>query len=105
MCECLPQVEFIAACDVDNPLTGPPGASAVFGPQKGADAIMVKQLDAALDRPAVLEAPLSNGAKLGMLKVSLNDQMLVEIPLVALNEIQRGGLIRRLIDTVYLMME
>lgn len=36
------------ACDVDNPLTGPRGASAVFGPQKGADGAMVKRLDAGL---------------------------------------------------------
>lgn len=28
-------VSIIAACDVTNPLTGPTGASAVFGPQKG----------------------------------------------------------------------
>ena len=38
------------ACDVDNPLCGPRGASAVFGPQKGADAAQVTQLDAALAR-------------------------------------------------------
>lgn len=38
------------ACDVDNPLCGPRGASAVFGPQKGADAAQVAQLDAALAR-------------------------------------------------------
>ncbi len=37
------------ACDVDNPLTGPTGAAAVYGPQKGADAAMVKILDAALE--------------------------------------------------------
>lgn len=36
------------ACDVTNPLVGPSGASAVYGPQKGADAAMVAQLDAAL---------------------------------------------------------
>ena len=30
----LKQVAFVAACDVDNPLTGERGASAVFGPQK-----------------------------------------------------------------------
>lgn len=36
---------IIAACDVDNPLTGIRGASHVFGPQKGADAEMVKILD------------------------------------------------------------
>ncbi|GGP82231.1 glycerate kinase [Shewanella ulleungensis] len=36
------------ACDVDNPLCGPRGASAIFGPQKGASAVMVEQLDQAL---------------------------------------------------------
>jgi glycerate 2-kinase len=36
------------ACDVDNPLTGPEGAAAVYGPQKGADPEQVRQLDAAL---------------------------------------------------------
>jgi len=36
------------ACDVNNPLTGPSGASATFGPQKGATPEMVEQLDAAL---------------------------------------------------------
>ena len=30
----LKHIQFEAACDVDNPLTGPRGASAVFGPQK-----------------------------------------------------------------------
>ena len=43
-----------AACDVDNPLTGPKGASAIFGPQKGATPEMVAQLDANLSRYAVL---------------------------------------------------
>lgn len=36
------------ACDVTNPLTGPRGASAVFGPQKGATPVMVERLDRAL---------------------------------------------------------
>lgn len=36
------------ACDVDNPMTGPRGASVVFGPQKGATPEMVEQLDALL---------------------------------------------------------
>ncbi|QIR14112.1 glycerate kinase [Shewanella aestuarii] len=39
---------FEVACDVDNPLCGPRGASAIFGPQKGATADMVEQLDIAL---------------------------------------------------------
>jgi len=41
-------LELIAATDVDNPLLGPNGASAVFGPQKGADRAMVLDLDDAL---------------------------------------------------------
>lgn len=32
-------------CDIDNPLCGDRGAAAVFGPQKGADAAMVRRLD------------------------------------------------------------
>ena len=39
---------FSVACDVNNPLTGPEGASAVYGPQKGATPEMVAQLDSAL---------------------------------------------------------
>jgi len=40
------------ACDVTNPLLGPKGASAVFGPQKGATQEMVKTLDAGLGKLA-----------------------------------------------------
>lgn len=43
-----------AACDVTNPLCGPRGASAVYGPQKGADAAMVATLDAALAQYAAI---------------------------------------------------
>ena len=39
---------IIAATDVTNPLCGPEGASAIFGPQKGASREMVQELDAAL---------------------------------------------------------
>ena len=39
---------IVAATDVTNPLCGPDGASAVFGPQKGANPEMVHELDAAL---------------------------------------------------------
>lgn len=40
--------EFLVACDVNNPLTGPTGASAIYGPQKGATPEMIESLDAAL---------------------------------------------------------
>ena len=42
------ECEFLVACDVNNPLTGPTGASAIYGPQKGATAEMIEELDAAL---------------------------------------------------------
>ena len=44
----LAQVRFEIAADVNNPLCGPHGASAIFGPQKGASPEQVAQLDAAL---------------------------------------------------------
>lgn len=45
-------VQITLACDVDNPLCGPQGASAVFGPQKGATPAQVQQLDQALSHYA-----------------------------------------------------
>lgn len=44
----LADCDIILACDVTNPLCGPQGASAVYGPQKGATKEMVVKLDAAL---------------------------------------------------------
>mgnify|MGYP006376781135 CR=1 FL=1 len=44
----LSEVEILVAADVDNPLCGPRGASAIFGPQKGASPYDVDLLDAAL---------------------------------------------------------
>jgi glycerate kinase len=41
-------VSVMVACDVTNPLTGPQGASYIYGPQKGADAKAVRELDEAL---------------------------------------------------------
>lgn len=52
----LDDCELVAACDVDNPLTGPTGAAAVFGPQKGADAALVAVLDTHLARLAEVVA-------------------------------------------------
>ncbi|WP_199815518.1 glycerate kinase [Streptomyces griseus] len=55
----LSAVELILASDVDNPLTGPKGAPAVYGPQKGAFPDDVEALDAALAHYAeVLEAAI-----------------------------------------------
>ena len=41
-------VNIVVACDVNNPLCGTRGASAIFGPQKGATAEDIQELDAAL---------------------------------------------------------
>jgi glycerate 2-kinase len=46
----LADVKLVVASDVTNPLTGPMGAAATYGPQKGADSDAVKELDAALVR-------------------------------------------------------
>jgi glycerate kinase len=46
----LERTEIVVACDVNNPLTGPDGATAVYGPQKGVTPDMVAELDRALDR-------------------------------------------------------
>jgi len=48
------ECKFKVACDVDNPLTGPNGASAIFGPQKGATPEKVELLDIALARLAYI---------------------------------------------------
>ncbi len=45
-------IKVMVACDVTNPLTGPEGASHVYGPQKGADPATVELLDRALARLA-----------------------------------------------------
>jgi glycerate kinase len=51
--------KFLAATDVTNPLCGPEGASTVYGPQKGADAAAVEELDKALHHFAqVIESDL-----------------------------------------------
>lgn len=54
----LHKIRFDVACDVDNPLTGPKGASHVFGPQKGASPDQVLLLDKALGAYADLTAEL-----------------------------------------------
>lgn len=50
----LRQCRFEVACDVTNPLTGEEGASAIFGPQKGATPELVQQLDRALAHYAAI---------------------------------------------------
>lgn len=59
----LSKCTFRIACDVNNPLCGPRGASAVYGPQKGADAEMVQKMDQWLSDFAELAANLGYPAE------------------------------------------
>ena len=60
--------ELIVACDVDNPLLGPNGAAAIYGPQKGATAEDV----------ALLDAGLANWAK--VISISTSDADFARVP-------------------------
>lgn len=57
--ERLLKTEILVACDVDNPLCGPRGASAIFGPQKGADSEKVAFLDRCLAHYATIAAKVT----------------------------------------------
>ncbi|MDR2302734.1 MAG: glycerate kinase [Deltaproteobacteria bacterium] len=57
--EKLSKIPIVIASDVQNPLLGPDGASAVFGPQKGADPDLVEKLDLALSRYAQVAKKLT----------------------------------------------
>ncbi|MFB7909345.1 glycerate kinase [Kitasatospora sp. NPDC059146] len=50
LAELLTGVDVVVACDVDNPLLGPRGATAVYGPQKGADGDDLVVLEQGLTR-------------------------------------------------------
>lgn len=52
--EAVKGIEFLVASDVTNPLLGPEGASAVYGPQKGATDAQVKELDSGLANLAAI---------------------------------------------------
>lgn len=55
----LSETMLLVACDVDNPLCGEFGASAVYGPQKGATPELVAELDAALNHYAQIAAKVT----------------------------------------------
>jgi glycerate kinase len=58
--------EFLLASDVDNPLLGPSGAAAVYGPQKGASLADVTLLEAGLTRWADLAEAAAAGSAAGL---------------------------------------
>jgi D-alanyl-D-alanine carboxypeptidase (penicillin-binding protein 5/6) len=56
-----------------------------------------------MEIPKELHAPIQKGQQLGTLKVMLYDKVLVEKPLVALNDVQEGGFFKKLMDQVKLL--
>jgi len=52
------ECSFSVACDVTNPLCGPQGCSAVYGPQKGADTEMIQLMDSYLGKYAEIAAEI-----------------------------------------------
>ena len=55
----LADTEIIVMCDIDNPMYGEQGAAYIFGPQKGADPNMVRELDLGLQHfAAIIERDL-----------------------------------------------
>ena len=61
-------MKITVACDVDNPLLGPNGATMVYGPQKGADAAMLERLERRMERWAAeagLDVALPGGGAAG----------------------------------------
>jgi len=64
-----------------------------------------KQLKPSINFDALIEAPVSKHAVLGKLQVSLKDKVLVERPLVALQEVPEGSWWKRLVDWVILLVK
>ncbi|ETS32187.1 glycerate kinase [Photorhabdus temperata] len=103
----LSQTEIIVACDVANPLCGEFGASAVFGPQKGATPERVKELDAALrhygekiefltkmkiiDVPGTGAAGGMGASLLGWLKAKLQPGIDIVISTLELEKVVQGA--------------
>ena len=67
--------EIVVACDVDNPLLGPNGATMVYGPQKGADAAMLERLERRMESFAAeagLDTTLPGGGAAGGVGAALH---------------------------------
>ena len=74
-CGVKPGVKITVACDVDNPLLGPEGATMVYGPQKGADAAMLERLERRMERFAAeagLDTALPGGGAAGGVGAALH---------------------------------
>ncbi|MFJ9951595.1 glycerate kinase [Kitasatospora sp. NPDC091207] len=107
LADVLTGVEVVVACDVDNPLLGPRGATAVYGPQKGADADDLVVLEEGLTRFAevvgevvgrdVREAPGAGAAggvgfaALALLGATMRPGIELMLELLGFDEAVRGA--------------
>ncbi len=64
-----------------------------------------KDLKAVINVDKKITAPVAEGAKLGSVKVTLNDEVIVDKDLIALKAVDQGNIIQRLTDSVMLMLE
>ena len=61
-------------------------------------------LDVEIDMPKQLEAPLEKGLEVGSLRVLMEDEYLLQTPLVTQRNIDEAGIFDRLFDAVYLFL-
>ncbi|WOG26873.1 D-alanyl-D-alanine carboxypeptidase family protein [Endozoicomonas sp. 8E] len=64
-----------------------------------------KKLKATLDIDPIVEAPVEAGQQLGTLKVTIDDEIIKEVPLRAETAIERGGFFKRLWDSIVLFFK
>jgi D-alanyl-D-alanine carboxypeptidase (penicillin-binding protein 5/6) len=63
------------------------------------------RLKASVDVDKQIGAPVEKGRALGRVNISLSDEVVTQVPLVALKDVGEGGLFRRMVDQVRMMME
>jgi D-alanyl-D-alanine carboxypeptidase (penicillin-binding protein 5/6) len=61
-----------------------------------------EQLESVVDLDSVIKAPINVGDELGRVKVTLDGEVLVDEPVLALTEVPEGGLFKRLWDAIKL---
>ena len=64
-----------------------------------------KQLDANIEVPSTLQAPITQGQVVGTLRVKLGDKSVSEIPLIAAQADPKGGVFKRLKDSITLALK
>ena len=65
----------------------------------------IESLRSETEQPSTLIAPIAKGQQIGRVRVLVNDQVLLDQPMVALDEVPAGGLFRRSIDAIKLWWE